>query len=71
MVSLITLPSSFLEYSAFIASANALRLGTSTIRKDEEQLYQHTLHRKFGEANCHYFKDSDSCVFSVKENTYS
>jgi hypothetical protein len=48
MVSLITLPSSFLEYPAFIASANDLRLGTSTIRKDEEQLYQHTLHRNSG-----------------------
>jgi hypothetical protein len=56
MATFIIAPCSFLEYSAFIISANALRLGTSPIfgRKGEQQQYHHTLptyQRKNNETN--------------------
>ena len=40
------------------SSASAFRLGTPG-RKDEQQLYHHTLQQEFGEANCYDLRFSE------------
>jgi hypothetical protein len=67
MVNIIIAPFSSLEYSAFITSANALRLGTSPIfdRKDEEQLYHHMLQKYFIENSGKQIAMIQTHVFSL------